>query len=66
MGLGLSVNGESCAQWSYSGFNSFRTKVAAAVGIELRKMEGFSDVDRSLLEKAGSLIVKPLKKMLRK
>lgn len=52
MGLGLSVNGESCAQWSYSGFNSFRTKVAAAVGIELRKMEGFSDVDRSLLEKS--------------
>lgn len=52
MGLGLSVNGESVAHWSYSGFNEFRTKVAAAIGINLRKMQGFSDVDRSLLEKS--------------
>lgn len=49
MGLGLYVNGNRCAGWSYSGFNSFREKVAAACGIQLRKMEGFSDVDRSLL-----------------
>jgi hypothetical protein len=53
MGLGLSVNGKHVAGWSYSGFNSFRERVAKQVGIELRKMEGFSDVDKTILEREG-------------
>lgn len=53
MGLGLSVNGKHVARWSYSGFNSFRERVAKQLGIELRKMEGFTDVDKAILEKEG-------------
>ena len=53
MGLGLSVNGNHVAGWSYSGFNSFRERVAKQLGIDLRKMEGFSDVDKTILEKEG-------------
>ena len=53
MGLGLYVNDKRCAGWSYSGFNAFREKVARQAGIELNKMEGFHDIDRSILEKQG-------------
>jgi len=53
MGLGLSVAGKSYASWAYSGFNSFREKVAAQIGINLPKMEGFSDVDKSILAEQG-------------
>jgi hypothetical protein len=53
MGVGLYVDGKKYAGWAYSGFNSFREKVAKHIGIELRKMEGFSDVDKSILEKEG-------------
>lgn len=53
MGLALSVNGKTCASWAYSGFNSFREKVAAQIGINLRKMEGFYDVDKSILSEQG-------------
>lgn len=53
MGFGLSVAGKTCAFWEYSGFNSFREKVAAQIGINLRKMEGFSDVDKSILSEQG-------------
>lgn len=31
------------ASWSYSGFHSFRRRLAGAVAIELMKMEGFSE-----------------------
>ena len=53
MGLSLCVNGNRCAGWSYSGFNVFREKVAAACGIELRKMDGFVDFDRNRLYESG-------------
>jgi hypothetical protein len=38
MGLDFS---HADAHWSYSGFNRFRRRVAAAVGIELDRMEGY-------------------------
>lgn len=53
MGLALSVDGKTCARWSYSGFDSFRSKVAEECGIELRKMEGFPDFDKTKMYKDG-------------
>jgi hypothetical protein len=38
MGLDFS---NSDAHWSYSGFNSFRSRLANAIGITLNEMEGF-------------------------
>jgi hypothetical protein len=46
---------EDYAQWSYTGFNYFRTKIAAAVDIDLDAMDGFggsvpwSDVESPLV-----------------
>lgn len=45
MGLGFN---KSDARWSYSGFNSFRTKLAKEVGLDLDKMKGFSDDPNAL------------------
>lgn len=36
---------EHYAQWSYSGFNEFRTKLAKEAGITLSEMEGFGSRD---------------------
>jgi hypothetical protein len=42
MGVDFNVGGKSVgAHWSYSGFNEFRHKLAAAIGIDLDQMEGF-------------------------
>ncbi len=38
--MGLDFNG-SDARWAYSGFNRFRERLAAIIGIKLREMEGF-------------------------
>lgn len=38
MGLGFSHGN---AGWPYSGFNRFRTRLAAVIGIQLNRMEGF-------------------------
>ena len=38
--MGLDFD-KSSANWSYSGFNQFREKLAAAIGINLRQMQGF-------------------------
>jgi hypothetical protein len=35
------------AQWSYSGFNSFRQRLAADIGIDLTQMDGFGGEQRS-------------------
>jgi len=45
MGLGLYVGGSRYAGWSYSGFNRFRERIAKSIGINLHKMEGFSEVE---------------------
>lgn len=46
MGIGFEIQGlrteiEIEAQWSYSGFNRFRHRLAEAVGIELDTMRGY-------------------------
>lgn len=47
MGIGFIVDGKSSgAHWSYSGFNNFRTRLALEAGINLKKMEGFIELDR--------------------
>lgn len=33
---------EKTASWAYSGFNRFRERLAEAVGIKLREMQGFT------------------------
>ena len=38
--MGLDFRGSS-ASWSYSGFNSFRTRLAKEIDISLQDMEGF-------------------------
>ena len=43
--MGLDFHG-SKANWSYGGFNRFRTKLAATIGISLEQMVGFKDGDR--------------------
>lgn len=53
MGLTLDVAGDSCGSWSYSGFNSFRKKIAEQAGIKLGDMVGFHNVDREFLEENG-------------
>ena len=53
MGLGLYVDGKRYAGWAYSVFNKFRERVAKHIGIDLRKMDGFSDVDKSILSAQG-------------
>lgn len=40
--MGLNFR-NSNAQWSYGGFNRFRERLAAEIGINLREMEGFVD-----------------------
>lgn len=48
MGLGFHIierrpmDRSALPSWSYSGFNRFRTKLAALCGIDLEKMEGFA------------------------
>jgi hypothetical protein len=44
MGLNFRTNNNerSEAGWSYSGFNSFRARLAEEIGIVLRRMEGFT------------------------
>jgi hypothetical protein len=41
MGLGLYVNENRVAGWSYSGFSNFRRRVAKEIGIVLEEMDGF-------------------------
>src|ERR1035437_2528551 len=42
MGLDFRIGKRSSeAQWSYSGFNTFRSKIATIVGIDLKDMDGF-------------------------
>ena len=55
MGLGFSVNGKSCGNWSYSGFMSFRERIASSIGIELRDMQGFSKIPSSFIVEHGYL-----------
>lgn len=44
MGIGLYVDGERVAGWSYSGFNDFRRRLAKEIGIDnLQDMEGFGN-----------------------
>ena len=49
MGLDFMIQGvepdyEKNAHWSYSGFNRFRTKIAALLGIQLDAMSGFGGI----------------------
>lgn len=44
--MGLNFK-NSKAQWSYSGFNRFREKVARGIGIDLRNMIGFAPFNLS-------------------
>jgi hypothetical protein len=39
-------DGHHCPQWSYTGFNHFRTRLAASEGFDLDEMQGFSKGDR--------------------
>lgn len=43
--MGLAFR-QSNAQWSYSGFNAFRCRLAAEIGINLREMAGFGPPER--------------------
>lgn len=36
-------DGHHCPQWAYSGFNRFRTRLAASEGFVLDEMQGFSN-----------------------
>lgn len=38
--MGLDFNGSEC-HWSYSGFNSFRAKLAKSIAVNLEMMNGF-------------------------
>lgn len=50
MGVGFAVDGNlSGAHWSYSGFNEFRHRLAEAAGINLKKMEGFVELDKAAI-----------------
>jgi hypothetical protein len=49
MGLALRVDGNTYAEWSYSGYGEFRKKIATQVGIDLYQMDGFHNVDKSVL-----------------
>ena len=40
--MGLNFK-QSNAQWSYSGFMSFRERLASEIGLTLREMDGFKD-----------------------
>lgn len=53
MGLALRVDGNTYAEWSYSGYGEFRKKIAAQVGIDLYQMDGFHNVDKSVLSIQG-------------
>lgn len=53
MGLGLYVGGDQVAQWSYSGFNAFRRRLAKEIGINLDEMPGFSPDFKDILEEKG-------------
>jgi len=53
MGLALRVDGNTYAEWAYSGYGQFRKKIAAQVGIDLHQMEGFHNVDKSILSIQG-------------
>jgi hypothetical protein len=55
MGLGLSVGDMSCGQWSYSGFNAFRKKLARQIGIDLDQMEGFGEMPPTSLDRIPKL-----------
>lgn len=41
MGLSLYQSKKCVASWSYSGFHDFRTRLAATLGFDLKKMVGF-------------------------
>ncbi len=48
MGINFRIGEERCkAQWSYSGFHSFRKNVAKDLGIDLEEMQGFCTWDKS-------------------
>jgi hypothetical protein len=53
MGLAITLNGETVAQWSYSGFYSFRVRLAQAAGIDLTKMHGYYGFDVEKAKTAG-------------
>lgn len=40
--MGLDFRGAD-ARWSYGGFNRFRTRLAAIIGVNLDKMAGFAE-----------------------
>lgn len=44
MGVSFYVNEKRYAGWSYSGFGYFREKIASFIGINLSKMEGFTEI----------------------
>lgn len=51
MGLDFRVSSveipwEECPHWTYSGFNSFREKLAEMIGMDLRSMVGFGGLDK--------------------
>ena len=50
MGIDFTKGGagdfENSAHWSYSGFNDFRARLAADIGIKLGEMEGFTFITR--------------------
>lgn len=41
MGLDIYLDDKRVARWSYSGFNVFRQRLAAQIGLSLKKMWGF-------------------------
>lgn len=53
MGLAITLNGETVAQWSYSGFYGFRKRLADAAGIDLTKMFGYYSFDVEKAKAAG-------------
>lgn len=49
------------ASWAYSGFMAFRKRLAQEIGIDLMKMEGFTDDDKAL---KWSKVQDPIKHIL--
>lgn len=56
MGLGFSHGG---ASWSYSGFMSFRARLAAKIGLDLGQMQNFNGGSRPWED-----IIDPIKNLL--
>lgn len=64
MGISFRASGKSIdASWSYSGFSSFRSRLAEKIGIDLNSMEGFGRFDKSP-RKSWDTINDPIKPFL--